>query len=360
MVEYLGSDHHEVLVSRADIARAFPDVIFHAERPILRTAPAPLFLLSKLVQDNGIKVVLTGEGADEQFAGYDLFREAKVRRFWGRAPESTWRPLLLDRLYPYLARSPVSQRAMARQFFGQQLGAWRDAGFGHDPRWRSTAALRRLVRPEMRPGAGEPDVREAFLRTLPAAFASWSPLAQDQYIEIRTLLSGYLLSAQGDRMLMAHSVEGRFPFLDRHVGALADSLPASYKLRVLDEKHVLKKAAAGLVPGSILARTKQPYRAPDALAFAGEGAEWIDAIASDAAVRDAGVFAPALAQQLIGKCRTRAAVGQFSNSDNMAVVGLLSTQLLYDRFVRRRIDPGPPVPIKTKVDAGADAPAAAR
>jgi asparagine synthase (glutamine-hydrolysing) len=356
MVDYLGSDHHEVLVSRADIARAFPDVIRHTERPILRTAPAPLFLLSKLVQDAGIKVVLTGEGADEMFAGYDLFREAKVRRFWGRQPESKWRPLLLDRLYPYLARSPVSQRAMARQFFGQQLASWAEPGFGHDPRWRSTAALRRLVTPEMRPGAGVRDVREAFLDTLPAAFGSWSHLAQDQYVEIRTLLSGYLLSAQGDRMLMAHSVEGRFPFLDRNVCALADSLPASHKLRVLDEKHVLKKAAAGLVPPAILARTKQPYRAPDALAFAGDGAEWIDEIASDHAVREAGVFAPALVQQLVGKCRTRAAAGQFSNSDNMALVGVLSSMLVYDQLVRRQPAAGPTVPFRTQVDLLAGVP----
>ena len=358
MVEHLGSDHHEVMVSREDIARAFPDVIRHTERPILRTAPAPLFLLSRLVQDAGIKVVLTGEGADEQFAGYDLFREAKVRRFWGREPQSAWRPLLLDRLYPYLARSPVSQRAMARQFFGQQLSAWRDPGFGHDPRWRSTAALRRLVLPDMRPGAGERDVRDAFLDSLPAAFGSWSTLAQDQYIEIRTLLSGYLLSAQGDRMLMAHSVEGRFPFLDRNVGALADSLPASYKLHVLDEKHVLKRAAIGLVPESILARTKQPYRAPDALAFAGAGAEWIDDIASDRGVREAGVFAPALVQQLVAKCRTKAAGGQFSNSDNMAVVGVLSTQLVYDQLIRRPPAAGSRVPLRTEVDllAGAGEP----
>ena len=355
MVQHLGSDHHEVMVSRGDIARAFPDVIRHAERPILRTAPAPLFLLSKLVQDSGIKVVLTGEGADEMFAGYDLFREAKVRRFWGREPESAWRPLLLDRLYPYLARSPVSQRAMARQFFGQQLGAWREPGFGHDPRWRSTAALRRLVLPTMRPGASEPDVREAFVGSLPAAFRSWSHLAQDQYIEIRTLLSGYLLSAQGDRMLMASSVEGRFPFLDRNVCALADSLPASYKLHVLDEKHVLKKAAEGLVPASILARTKQPYRAPDALAFAGEGAEWIDDVASDRAVRDAGLFAPALVQQLVAKCRTRAAGGQFSNSDNMAVVGVLSAQLVYHQLICRQPEAGPRVPIRTLVDQQAAA-----
>ena len=125
MAAHLGSDHREITVSRDDIAEVFPSVIRHAERPILRTAPAPLYLLSRLVHDAGIKVVLTGEGADEMFAGYDLFREAKVRRFWAQQPQSLARPLLLERLYPYLQRSPVRQRAMARQFFGQQLDGWR-------------------------------------------------------------------------------------------------------------------------------------------------------------------------------------------------------------------------------------------
>src|SRR5207342_1756121 len=97
-------------VSRRDIADAFPEVVEHAERPLLRTAPAPLFLLSRLVRDSGIKVVLTGEGADEMFGGYDLFREARIRRFWGRQPESVIRPRLLERLYPYMERSPVNQR----------------------------------------------------------------------------------------------------------------------------------------------------------------------------------------------------------------------------------------------------------
>ena len=121
MVASLGSEHHEIAVSGHDIAAVFPDVVRHAERPLLRTAPAPLFLLSRLVHESGIKVVLTGEGADEIFAGYDLFREGKVRRFWARQPDSELRPLLLDRLYPYLARSPVAQRAMAREFFGRDL-----------------------------------------------------------------------------------------------------------------------------------------------------------------------------------------------------------------------------------------------
>ena len=340
MAAFLGSDHHDVVVSRGDIARVFPDVIAHTERPILRTAPAPLYLLSRLVRQSGIKVVLTGEGADEMFAGYDIFREAKVRRFWARQPQSEVRPQLLERLYPYLARSPVSQRGMTRQFFGQHLDQWRSPGFGHDLRWRGTSGLLRLFAPDLQGAFAGSDVRAALLGNLPEDFERWTPLAQDQFLEVHTLLSGYLLSSQGDRMLMANSVEGRFPFLDRQVAALAESLPPEYKLRVLDEKHVLKRVGADLVPEAIQRRKKQPYRAPDGLAFAEpEGAEWIDDVASDRALLDAGVFRPAAARQLIDKCRAKAATGQFSNADNMGIVGILSTQLLHEQLVRRRPEP---------------------
>jgi asparagine synthase (glutamine-hydrolysing) len=334
MVERLGTDHREVVVSRADIAHAFPEVVAHAESPVLRTAPAPLFLLSRIVREAGIKVVLTGEGADEMFAGYDLFREARVRRFWARQPESQIRPRLLERLYPYLARSPVAHRAMASQFFGQDLEAWREPGFGHRPRWRSAGALRRLLSPEMRASLDGYDPTAELLATLPREFPGWSCLAQDQYLEVRTLLSSYLLSSQGDRMLMAHSVEGRFPFLDPNVVALADSLPDETKLLGLDEKHVLKQVAADLVPAEIVARKKQPYRAPDAVSFVGPAApDWIAEVLSEGALTRAGVFDPKLATQLHRKCRERAE-GPLSNADNMALVGILSTQLLFESHIR--------------------------
>ncbi len=351
MVERLGSDHHDVVVSRRDIAESFPDVVAHAERPILRTAPAPLFLLSKLVRQSGIKVVLTGEGADEMFAGYDLFREAKVRRFWARQPESAWRPRLLERLYPYLARSPVSQQAMARQFFGRNLGSWARPGFGHDMRWHTTRGVQRLFSAEIRNAIRSRDVASELLSSLPDEFGGWSSLAQDQYLEVRTLLSGYLLSSQGDRMLMANSVEGRFPFLDREVVELANSLPASYKLHVLDEKHVLKRAAADLVPPGILARKKQPYRAPDALAFAGPSTPpWVEEVVSEENLAAAGVFDVGAARQLYAKCVARGDDTQFSNADNMAMVGLLSTQCLHRQFIRGEASAGSPVSFNRLID----------
>jgi asparagine synthase (glutamine-hydrolysing) len=348
MARRLGSSHHEVVVARGDIARAFPDVVAHAERPVLRTAPAPLYLLSRLVREAGIKVVLTGEGADEMFAGYDLFREGKVRRFWARDPRSRLRPRLLQRLYPYLARSPVAQRAVAEQFFGRDLDRAGEPGFAHGPRWRSTAALKRLLRPEMRID-GDAAVT-GLLAGVPAGFAAWDPLAQDQWLEIKVLLGGYLLSSQGDRMLMAHSIEGRFPFLDPEVIALAASLPPEYKLAVLDEKHVLKRAAADLVPETILRRKKQPYRAPDALAFAGpDRPAWIDEVLDPRAIADAGVFEPGAVAALWAKCRGRVDEGQFSNADNMALVGVLSTQLLWRDVIKRTPDAAP-VTIGTRIE----------
>jgi asparagine synthase (glutamine-hydrolysing) len=357
MAAHLGTEHHEVLVTRGDIAQVFPEVIRHTERPVLRTAPAPLYILSQLVHQSSIKVVLTGEGADEMFAGYDLFREGKVRRFWSRNPESSWRPALLERLYPYLQRSPVSQRAIMRQFFGQRLTESDRPGFAHDPRWRSTGAIKRLFTEPMRARLNGTDTIASFLDSLPRGFERWTPLAQDQYIEVNTLLSGYLLSSQGDRMLMAHSVEGRFPFLDRNVAALAESLPPAYKLKVLDEKHVLKKAARSIVPSSILERAKQPYRAPDALSFAGEEArEWIADVASPAALEAAGIFNPAAATRLLEKCRAQSPERQFSNIDNMTTVAILSTQLVHHHFVRNRPEATPPPRIRTVVDHMTTAP----
>jgi asparagine synthase (glutamine-hydrolysing) len=133
---------------------------------------------------------------------------------------------------------------------------------------------------------------------------------------------------------MASSIEGRFPFLDKDVVELAASLPADYKLRVLDEKHVLKRAAVPLVPASIIGRSKQPYRAPDALAFI-HTPEWLPPVIEPRAVEAAGVFDPRAVGALWEKClRAR---DQVSNADNMALVGVLSTQLLHHQLVAQPI-----------------------
>jgi asparagine synthase (glutamine-hydrolysing) len=341
MTERIGSQHHEITIGPTDIAKAFPAVVLHAERPLLRTAPAPMFLLSKLVHQSGIKVVLTGEGADEMFGGYDLFREAQVRRFWGRRPASSMRPRLLERLYPYLGRSPVLERSMAREYFGRERERWREPGFGHAIRWRSTAALQRIFAADLRDQTRRLDPAGRLLSDLPADFSAWSFLDRDAYLETRTLLSGYLLSSQGDRMLMAHSVEGRFPYLDPLLVELASSLPARYKLRGLEEKHVLKRVASGLVPDEIIHRSKQPYRAPDVRSFVGDDTpEWVAELLSPRNLAETGVFDPLAVDRLWRKCQSTAAERQPSNTDNMALTAVLSTGLLHQQLIRRA--PSPP------------------
>jgi len=226
---------------------------------------------------------------------------------------------------------------MARQFFGRGIQDYDAPGFAHDTRWRTTSAVKRLFSADMRAQTEQRNTVSELLTGLPAEFSGWGPLAQDQYLEVQTLMSGYLLSSQGDRMLMANSIEGRFPFLDDDVVELANSLPAEYKLRVLDEKHVLKRVAQSIVPPEIVARKKQPYRAPNALCFIADDAPgYIREALSETAVLEANVFDPKSVAGLLGKCQARTIDGDLSNSDNMALVGVLSTQLLHQQFIANR------------------------
>jgi len=168
-------------------------------------------------------------------------------------------------------------------------------------------------------------------------FAGWDGFSRAQYLETAILLPGYILSSQGDRVAMAHSVEGRFPFLDHRVVQFASSLPPRLKMKVLNEKYILKRAAGHLIPASVRRRPKQPYRAPDAASFVtpdrnGHLPEYVEALLSPERVEEDGVFSPSAVSHLLAKARAGKATGV---RDNMALVSVLSTQLVIDRFVRR-------------------------
>ncbi len=334
MSERLGTEHHNVKVSRRDIGEIFPEVIRHAERPILRTAPAPLFLLSRLARNSGYKVVVTGEGADEIFGGYDIFREAKVRRFIAQNPDSPKVQTYLSQLYPWMQRAPGNVPAFARSFFSKDLNL-QDDFFSHRPRWDSSSVIMQMFTEDFKELLDFNSVERGLMHQIPEDFKSWSSLNRDQWLEYKTLLSGYILSAQGDRMLMANSVEGRFPFLDSNLVEFANTLPDSVKLRDLKEKYVLKKAFSDLIPNSILNRSKQPYRAPDAQSFFfyKDKLGWLDEVTSQSFVKEAGVFNPLAVTRLMDKCTKREGM-KMSNTDNMRVVGILSTMLSYKYFIK--------------------------
>ena len=342
LAEHLGTDHHEVVCRNSDIAAVFPRVVEHAECPVLRTAPAPMFLLSELVRSSGYKVVLTGEGADEMLGGYDIFREAKVRAFWARDPASRARPRLLTRLYPWMTeRSPARRLGFAKAFFGKGLDRPDDPWFSHLPRWESGARLMRLLAGSVLEEVEDHDPRRELEPFLPRSFREWGWLARAQTLEVITILSGYILSSQGDRMLMGNSVEGRFPFLDPELMEFAGSLPPGARIRGLEEKFLLKKAMGSLLPRSILERPKQPYRAPDALCFFGEDApEWVEELLSPHSLERAGLFDPEAVGILAEQCRKKGGAGM-SHTDNAALVGVLSAMLLWAGLVERPRDVSP-------------------
>ena len=329
---FLGTQHSQVRCAGDEVAAAFPSVIRHAEQPILRSAPAPLFLLSRLVRDSGFKVVLTGEGADEILGGYDIFKEAKIRRFWAVQPDSPWRPLLLKRLYPYLEKIQKQPGPYLRNFFrvaGQDLAS---PFFSHLPRWELTARLKSFFSQDVASQLSGYNSYCDLQRQLPACYAAWPAFCQAQYLETMYLLPGYILSSQGDRMAMAHSVEARYPFLDHRVVEFAARLHPSLKMRVLKEKYLLKQIACDKLPASIIQRTKQPYRAPDGACFAGLGRNsYFDELLSPTIIRDYGIFRAESVSALLAKFRAGRVIGV---KDNMALIGILSTQLLVREFIR--------------------------
>lgn len=330
MVELIGSEHSQVLCRQADIAARLPSAIWQAETPMLRTAPVPMGMLSEQAQRAGLGAVLTGEGADEVFGGYDIFKEAAIRRFWARQPDSAWRPLLLQRLYPYLNLSQQQNLTYLRSFFGRDLDQASRACFSHLPRWATTAMCKQFFSEQLKAEVAQ-DAIELLEQSLPLALGRWAPLNRAQYLEMTTLLPGYLLAAQGERMLMANGVLGRFPFLDHRVIEFAARLPPHLKLNVLSEKYLLKRAVSQLLPAEILKRYKQPYRAPDIAAFfPGPPPDYVMDLLSADALRRTGYFCPHKVERLLQKARAGRAVGA---KDNMALVGILSTQLWHQLFV---------------------------
>jgi asparagine synthase (glutamine-hydrolysing) len=321
----LRTRHHVVVATSEAVGELLPRVVGHAEQVLVRTAPAPLLTLSRDVRESGGKVVLTGEGSDEIFLGYDLYAETKVRQFWARQPGSRSRPTLFRRLYPYLALSAQGD-AMLRQVFGAGLGEPSAPGFSHLCRWNASARVLRLLSPEFAAGVAAEDPPASAVASWGEEVRGWRPLARAQVLEMQTLLAGNLLAAQGDRMLMANSVEGRFPFLDHRLIELAARLPERLKLRGLSGKWVLRRYARGLVPDVVLDRPKFPYRSPPVRALVGASAPpWARELLGPRALRDTGVFDPDKVGRLIAKL---AAPRPPSEVDAMGMTAVATGQLL--------------------------------
>jgi len=368
MAGLLGTDHHEIVAGPDEIAGALQDVVWHVEAPLLRTAPVPLYLLSGLVRDAGMKVVLTGEGADELLAGYSIFKEDRVRRFWARRPDSSMRPALFSRLHPEVQAGGARGTDMWARFFGRDLTATDLPFYAHLVRWSNTAWTTRMLHPDLRAAAGtgldDPGANAGLLGEMPVGWDSWDPLARAQWVEVATFLSPYLLSHQGDRVAMAHGVEVRYPFLDPDVVDFCAGLPPDHKLVGLHDKAALRRLASRSLPPEIWQRPKQPYRAPMTTALFGpDEPDYVSELLSDAAIDRLGLLDPRAARLLRDRARARAGALP-GEREEMALVGALTLQAMGQAYLvegadraaaaRARFDAGPPPHVLVDLTADAD------
>jgi asparagine synthase (glutamine-hydrolysing) len=328
---------HHVVECGPETAELYPEVVYHTELPLQYPLALPLMRLSALVRERGFPVVLTGEGADEQLAGYDCYRTERLRRALDHRGLRWLRPAVYRGVYQWLG-SPegideffaLAQRRPSREIeaaFGGVRPAWFDIWTALDlDRTPLLSPDGRRVRPIAEAPAGfealvRPDVRE--LHPVDAALS----------LELETRLPAWILLI-GDRASMARSVEARVPFLDHEIVEWLARLHPSFKLRGLTEKSVLRGAARGLLPESIRLRPKKPFYTPiTEWFFAKDRPEYVDALLSEDALRAAGLFSPQVVSRLHRELETVPRSHMLRMRLEWILMLVLGSQILHHRFV---------------------------
>jgi len=198
-------------------------------------------------------------------------------------------------------------------------------------RWENTRRLKKLFSPELAEETGLYNGYEQVRESLPEAYGGADSLTRAQYLEMSIFLSNYLLSCQGDRVAMAHSLEIRLPFLDPRVIDFMGRVPSKWKILGLNEKYILKKSFEQVLPPEITGRSKHPYRAPIKQSLLNrETEQHTREMLSEGSLKKAGLFDAEKVTRLMQKLHR---TDHTSEIDNMALVGILSSQLIHQQFI---------------------------
>lgn len=327
MSRYLETNHQKVVFSASEFPSIIRDVIFHTEVPLLRSGAFPMYALAKLVRGNNTKVVLSGEGSDELFGGYDIFREVKIREFCSKNPDSKYRALLYKRVNNFVKGLDIQPANSLSLYYNKpNTQSWFSS---HYSRWRLGFYSQQFFSSEYREQMKNYDDIRHMEEFLPDDFMQWTPIQRAQYLEIVVFFSNYLLSSQGDRVSMASSVECRYPFLDYEIVEFANSLPDTMKIRALNEKYIIKKLAQEYLPDKIIKRKKFPYRAPINIPELMKD-EYLSQIISFSKLKQYGIFNPYSTDKFLSAIALK---GIPNERDCMLFMGILTTQILYDQFI---------------------------
>ncbi|MFL5553928.1 MAG: asparagine synthase (glutamine-hydrolyzing), partial [Gemmatimonadaceae bacterium] len=258
-----GAEFRRIDIRSEHMADHISDALYHAERPFANAHVVAKYLLSRAVQNDGIKVVLTGEGSDEILAGYPHFRRDALM-YGSDGLDAAAKQQLLAQLEHanrvssgLLMPQPGTTIESVRRVMGyvpSQLEAWSQIGNG----------LLSVTSDDFRCSFAERDTYRVLMNTLDVErqMAGRDVVNQSLYVWAKTMLPNYILSNLGDRMEMAHSVEGRVPFLDHHVVEAVAKMPVSMKINGMTEKWVLREAARPVITDTVYRRQKHPFMSP--------------------------------------------------------------------------------------------------
>lgn len=341
----IDTDPVTLTVSQEDIGNTYPALVMSAETPVIDTSSAALHLLAAKVHEHGYKVTLTGEGADEALAGYPWHKVGRLfslldaiglanrwrRRFMGRAGRHrlpwTFYQERYRRLGGYHAMSDLYNlcglsgvRLYSEDFLEQVHRAGLDA----------TADL------------------EAPLEEM----KSWHPLNRSLYLGYKIMLSGLLMTHKGDRPALAHSVEARFPFLDREVIKFCNQLHPDLKLKGWKkDKFLLREFAKKHLAPEVALRPKHIFRAAYSASFLKPTPKYVEQLLSPESLAKTGLFDP----EQVAEFRQNLSRFHFRFGPHMqkevGLVGVISTQLWHHLFVSKDLCElpawEPPQPIST-------------
>ncbi|MEH1972427.1 MAG: asparagine synthase (glutamine-hydrolyzing) [Nostoc sp.] len=268
-VEHVGANLHILSVSQSDLVSNFADAVYYGERLSNTISTAGKYLLSKATRDMGYKVVLTGEGSDEIFGGYVAMHEDMLLYNREGQDEQTVQQLLAE----LQSNNPASALLLETDASEMPLkGVQRTLGFV--PTWLKNisvglmkAGIKKLYpfyTPAFAAFVAERDAFRIFLNRLDVQgqLTGREPVNQSLYLWSKTVLPNYVLRMLGDGVEMAHSIEGRLPFLDHHLVELVRDFPVSLKIRGATEKYVLREAARPFLTDTMYHRKKHSYSSP--------------------------------------------------------------------------------------------------
>lgn len=328
-----GANYEPVPVSQQDIADAFSDALWHAERNMFNGHGVAKFLLSKAVRDAGIKVVITGEGSDEILAGYPPSRrDMLLYNNEGQDPQTVAQQL------DELAAANHSSRGLlvadGERIKGLEVIEQR---LGFTPSWLdSFGTIAAKLQPLLRPGLGalveqaNPYARLMDWVDVRGRLSGRDPVNQGLYLWTQAVLANFVLVVLADRMEMAHSIEGRVPFLDHRVAEFGAGLPVHHKIRGLREKWVLREACRDVLIPEVYDRPKHPFMSPPAKESGDAMAAFVADVVHSKALDDQPFYDPAAVRGLQSKLKDMEPADRAVAE--APLLSAVSTALLHQRF----------------------------